>query len=144
MWEEKSDSKNIASPPGQTKNLFGKCLRAFFWIINTFELDRKLATTVLFFNRYPKAIGNFSCVLCVARQISPDDVSTAEFCSQTWASAAAAAEALVCWGRLLKQGTCEQKGSYNQNSFDSRQGIFGLRAKFRFFWDSFNALLRAE
>lgn len=38
----------------QKKNSLGKCLRAFFGIISTFEVDRKLATIILFLIGIPK------------------------------------------------------------------------------------------
>lgn len=53
----KSDSKILQILLAKQKNSFGKCLRAFFRIISTFELDRKLATIMLFSIGIPKQWG---------------------------------------------------------------------------------------
>lgn len=83
MREEKKVIKKILQIPLAKQKLIWQVPKGIFRITSTFELDGKLATIILFFNRYPKAIGNFSSVLCVARQISTDDISTAKFYSQT-------------------------------------------------------------
>lgn len=145
MWEEKMIQNILQILLARQETSFGKCLRAFFRIISTFELDRKLTTTITFLIVIPKQWGHkFQLYFMCSVTNKPQWRQHGRGCSQAWASADKAEGAVVYWGRLLKQGSCGWKGSHNQNSFDSEQGTFGLRAKFRVLYYGLDALLRAE
>lgn len=120
--EKKKQLKILQILLAKQKPHLASALRTFFRIISTFELIRKLATTILFLIDIPEQWGcRFQLCFTYSKTKSHDDVGTAGIFSQTWASPRAdtAEGAVMCWGRLINQMTCVWKGSCNQNSFDS-------------------------
>lgn len=121
-WEEKVIPKRLQMLLAQQRNSFGKCPRAFFRIMSTFELDRKLATTILFLIGIPKQRGHTFGLLIMPRKTNkPRWRQHSGGYSQPWAAPSADTGEANALGRLLNQGTCSQKTSYNQSSFDSEQ-----------------------